>query len=315
MGTQNNSVNPKLLVFIFSYNRGDFLRNCVDSVLRHIPGALITVIDDHSNDTDTQHYLANLPSGVRLHQPEQHEHARHGGLYNNMQAALELANAAQGNTADATELALFLQDDMQVVRDVSADDWQNIHGFYQQYPNAAFLNPLFLKGARKARDVRITRLAADYPVYFRHYPAKANPRGISYADAMILHIPRLIKAQWQFIQGETENAEQAQRLFGKMGFMLHPFAMFLPEVPVFRGKQKTKAVKRAEALGGTTPNRFNSMSENEVEALKARDVARKLPVAEYYLHTERPAKIPFRYSQINVYPVLRLWHKLEQALN
>ncbi|MFU8784935.1 hypothetical protein [Aliidiomarina sp.] len=314
MGTQGNSVNQQLFVFIFSYNRGDFLRNCVDSVRRYIPGAVITLIDDHSNDGDTQQYLANLPNGVRLHQPKQHEHARHGGLYNNMQAALELAHAAQSNAGGTTELALFLQDDMQVVRDVSADDWQNIIGFYQHYPQAAFLNPLFLKGARKARDARITQVASDYPVYLRHYPEKPNPRGISYADAMILHVPRLMNAKWQFIEGETENAKQAQRLFGKMGFMLHPFAMFLPEVPVFRGKQKTKAVQLAEKLRGTTPNRFDGMSENEVKALKSRDVAKKLPVAEHYLHTERPAKMPFRYSQINVYPILRLWHKLEQIL-
>ena len=39
-----------LTVAIMSYNRPDYLRNCVDSVHRHLPGARILVMDDASDD-------------------------------------------------------------------------------------------------------------------------------------------------------------------------------------------------------------------------------------------------------------------------
>ncbi|MCL4410509.1 MAG: glycosyltransferase [Gammaproteobacteria bacterium] len=301
-------VVPWLHVYVFSYNRGDFLANCIASIQRHLNDVAVWVVDDRSNDADTQAYLADLPEGVGLLQSQAHESSRHGGLYNNMQMALEHA-ASKG-----AELALFLQDDMQVVRDVAADDQANVEGFFAHFANAAFLNPLFLKGMRKRRDQRITQLAEDYPVYFRHYPEKSNPRGISYADAVIAHVPRLTAANWQFANDETVNAEQADKLFGKMGMMLHPFAMFLPEVPVFRGKKKSWAVAKAEQLRGTQPNRFFGMTGRQIAALKERDVATVLPVAEDYLVTERDAKRPFTYSQINVYPWLRVIHKISQKL-
>jgi GT2 family glycosyltransferase len=37
-------------VFIFSYNRGHYLHNCVTSAIKFIPNAVITVIDDCSDD-------------------------------------------------------------------------------------------------------------------------------------------------------------------------------------------------------------------------------------------------------------------------
>jgi GT2 family glycosyltransferase len=41
---------PRLEIAIFSYNRGAYLENCVNSVLRNMPGVHFNVYDDGSDD-------------------------------------------------------------------------------------------------------------------------------------------------------------------------------------------------------------------------------------------------------------------------
>ncbi|MCC5878791.1 MAG: glycosyltransferase [Idiomarina sp.] len=289
----------RLSVYIFSFNRGDFLAHALDSVRSMIPQAVVKIVDDHSDDAATIAFLAQC--AVPVLQPESADKARHGGLYQNMQLALEDCES---------DYCLFLQDDMQIVRPVDATDYQYINDFFAAFPDAGFLNPVFLKGQRARRDARITNISDDFPVYFRHYPNKKHPRGISYADVVIAHKPRLMAKSWQFSQGEVANAEQAMQWFGRMGMMRDPFVMFLPQVPVFRGKQKTAPVKLAERLAGNEPKKFVPMQAEQVNRLRARDM-QQLPVAEDFLMTcDKQVKKPFHYSVVNVYPWLRVCHKL-----
>lgn len=293
-----------LSIVIFSFNRGSFLQNCLQSVLHYAPGCTVTIVDDNSTDPQTLDTLKNLPDNVTLLQPRNSTDNRHGGLYNNMQLALERA-------ADSEHL-LFLQDDMQLVRPLTATDYQYIEQYYQQFPRAAFLNPVFLKGQRRKRDQRITRLDPDFPVYFRHYPQKKHPRGLSYADVVIAKVSRLRKANWHFSRSEIDNALTAQQHFGSMGFMLHPFAMFLPQVPVYRGKRKSFAVTLAEKRSGTEPKVFTAMTEQQLQLFLQRD-PQQLPVAEQFLRcNDIKVKQPFQYSAVNAYPLLRVLHAIEQ---
>jgi hypothetical protein len=293
----------RLQAFVFSYNRGEFLNNCVDSIRRHAPDSQITVVDDHSTDPATRACLAALPDNVRLLQPDTRNQGRHGGLYVNMQAALEQAGSR--------DIVLFLQEDMQLVRTLTIDDEVYVRDFFRHYPEAAFLNPVFLKGMRSRRDRRITRLAEGFPAYFREYPGKRHHVGLSYADVVMAHAGRLKQANWRFEVGEICNADRAARQFGKMGFMAHPLVMFLPQVPVYRGKQKSWAVGLAERWSGTAPKAFHPMTTAEAEQLKRRELT-LLPVAEQYLRcTDPKVKRPYRYSAVNAYPLLRALHKLE----
>ena len=51
---------PSLDVAIFSYNRGAYLKNCVDSLQRNMPWIGWTVYDDGSDEPDTVAYLQSL---------------------------------------------------------------------------------------------------------------------------------------------------------------------------------------------------------------------------------------------------------------
>jgi hypothetical protein len=292
-------------IFVFSYNRGTFLQNCINSLLRHTRDCRICIVDDHSDCPDTRAYLANLPAGVELLYGQVKDGARHGGLYNNMQLALD--NCQSG-------LIFFIQDDMQVVRDIDDEDMNYINGFFNHYSGAAFLHPMFLRGRRHRRDRRITSLEADFPVYFREQPEKKNHRDLTYVDGVIAHAGRLKASGWQFVEGEAANADQAAPLFGKMGIWPFPVAMFLPEVPVYRGKHKTWAVSKAEQWAGITPKAFIPMSPAETERLRRRNL-NELPVAEDFLQCTATVKRPFHYSIVNVYPALRVLHKVQQVIS
>lgn len=294
-------LQPSLAIYIFSFNRGAFLANAISSCQLNAPEASITVVDDNSSDVATVDFLQKLPDGVALIQPEKIKDARHGGLYNNMQRALGDAQS---------DYVLFLQDDVQLVRPLAQDDYQYIEDFFTHFSSKAFLNPVFLKGQRHKRDNRITYLHADFPCYFRDYPEKKRSTGLTYSDIVIVHRQRLVDQDWQFAASEKDSASKAKALFGEMGFMAHPFVMYLPQVPVYRGKVKTSAVALAEKWSGTEPKRFLEKSSEFWQQFKQRDLS-QLPVAETFLNCcdEKISK-PYQYSAVNAYPLLRVWHKL-----
>ncbi|MBY5994085.1 glycosyltransferase [Ferrimonas balearica] len=281
------------------------MNNAIESCQRYAAGVPVCVVDDNSDDPETRTVLANLPDGVTLFQPPPQEENRHGGLYDNMQLALERVDS---------EWLLFLQDDMQLVRPLAPDDEAYIEAFFDAFEEKAFLNPVFLKGQRSRRDQRITRVFDNFPGYYRNYPEKSNPRGLCYADVVIGHTQRLKARGWRFSRSEQDNAHQAQRHFGLMGFMAHPFVMFLPQVPVYRGKTKTWAVATAERWSGREPKRFLERPPEHWRQFKARPLS-ELPVAETYLQCEdRDVKTPYQYSAVNAYWPLRALHKLTLML-
>lgn len=290
-----------LSIYIFSYNRGQFLENIIESCKSYAPLATLTVVDDNSSDPATVEFLKKLPEQVNLIQPNKAEGTRHGGLYNNMQTAL--------NSADS-EWVLFIQDDMQLVRPLDESDYQYIEDFFNRFSSQAFLSPVFLKGQRHRRDKRITRINVDFPSYYREYPEKKHSTGLTYADVVIAHRKRLLEQDWNFSASERDNAKKAKESFGAMGFMAHPFVMYLPQVPVYRGKVKTLAVKIAEKLAGSEPKIFIDRDKPFWEQFKSRDLT-KLPVAEEYLQCcDSRVKKPYQYSAVNAYPLLRVLHKL-----
>ena len=92
----------------------------------------ITVVDDNSTDNGTVEFLKNLPESIKLIQHAEKDDTRHGGLYNNMQTAVEVS--------DEKDFILFIQDDMQIVRPLEEDDFEYIESYYSTFPKSAFLN-------------------------------------------------------------------------------------------------------------------------------------------------------------------------------
>ena len=292
---------PTLEVAVFSCNRGPWLAQCVASVRTALPFARLRVHDDGSDDPATREVLEALGEAVVSH--DGGGRARHGGLYANMQHALD---AAEGDHL------LLLQDDMQVVRPLLAGDREEIAAIFRALPEAAFLAPTFIKGRRRRRHMR--RLIAD-PARRAYRPRPDLPAGrrLAYHDTALAHVGRLRAAGWQFAGSEAACVARARALFGEMAWMGDPFTFFAPEVPVHRGRAPGRAGKLAARRGPAAPIGFEMMDEAASARFRARPLS-DWPVAEEHLIPTHPAtRRPFVYKDVRRRWWLNLLDKAERA--
>lgn len=288
-----------LAVAVFSYNRADHLRNCLGSLRRHIPFAEVTVYDDRSDDPATVACLTALTERVVV--PPGGPESRHGGLYANMQRALEDCRA---------EHLVFLQDDMQVVRSVDDADLAVLEALFAADDRRAFVSPTFIKGLRRRRYRR--GLAPDGDA--RCYVARDAATPLAYFDVSIAAVDRLRASSWRFAPNERENVRQARAMFADMPVMGDPFVFYCPEVPIFRNRGRSLASRLAARVTGEAVKAFRDMTPPEVEAFRARDLAR-WPVAEDFLQPlDGRVGRPFVYADVGARWWLRGLHRIETTL-
>ena len=290
-------------VCIFSYNRGPFLDNCARSVERMAPNWPMKIYDDGSDDPETLAVCEKYEGAVLNPRTDE---GRYGGLHVNMQRALDEAEA---------EFVFFTQDDHQMVRPVDEHDVRYIRDYFDHFPEAALLDPTFLRGHRRRSICRQLRIWPDFPGYYQVIGERWKRRSVTmyYTDVVVVHVGRLREAKWTFLTGETANADKAREYFPRMTRMAHPFSMNVPEVPVYRGKTKTFGVSLAERLVGRGVKPYRTMTPDEVARMRGRDLS-VYPFAEDFLTTEVPVQRPFVFNSMNVRWYTCGLHKLELLL-
>lgn len=266
----------ELSFYVFSYNRGSFLANCVHSIEAQAPGARVVVIDDHSDDAETLAVLEALATRHRVIRAGADSGHKLGGLYSNMQTALELTGER--------ELACFLQDDTQLVRALSAEDLHSLDLSFEHDPQLGFVSPAFVRGASLEGK---RRLKFDFDEARQLFFARPGARsaGVHYSDIFLTRSDRLRAVNWQFQRGEPANAAQAEEHFSRMGYLRCPFVMWLPNGPAYRGKTKTLALRWAERRRRCGFYPFRTLEPEALLRLHDASPA-QLPVAEEFLRTE-----------------------------
>lgn len=292
--------DSKITICIFSFNRGKFLRNCVDSILTCVPDAEIAIFDDNSSDPETCSYLEEAKQRCHVITPDTRGTIKHGGLYHNMNAALELYHSRS--------LLCFLQDDTQVVRPVSKNDIQALESLFEAKPGLGFIHPCFIRGIDLKKCPVLPEQGPAPDFFLRNDVGQSA--GVHYSDLVVFKPGRLINAGWTFFQSEPENDRQAQQAFGKMVYMWQPFAMWLPEVPAYRGKSKTWGLRLAEKKKNVGFYPFNLWTEERMASL-AKSSQGRLPVAEDFLECASGSpKKPWTYNPLTG---LRLYKNLNNA--
>ncbi len=292
---------PSLDVAIFSYNRGAYLKNCVESLQRNMPGVQFTVYDDGSDEPDTVAYLQSLGGHVRHMKSGGDE--RHGGYYNNMQAALDATQA---------DYLLMLQDDLQVVRPFAQEELSRIHEVFEKSPTTVFISPLFMKGSKRAYFQQ--RYPADAAL--RCYRWSADPQETGkvpqkYADIALLHVARLRQSGWQFAGSEEANGALADRLFGDMVQVAEPWVFYVPEEPAYRGRVLTFGAKLAVKMAGNQVKSFRDMSAQASTAFAQRDLG-VYPFAEDFVDTVDPTvRKPYKFNAYRTRWLPLVLNKLE----
>ncbi len=286
-------------VFVFSFNRGPHLEKCIDSIRHHAPKLLITVIDDYSNDEQTKLCLANSAVPVLL--PPRKTKGRLGGLYSNMQFALERAKS---------QYALFMQDDSQFFRDLELSDIERLEDAFNKDPKLAFINPVIAMGPKGSRKVRMAKRRADYLGW--EYP----PRGFKpnlvrawYSAINVCDVSRLRQATWTFGPTEEVSAQRASERFSLMLHYAPPFIAQMPEVVTLRYGTKTGAARRLYSQLNVKVNYFLPVTTSALCRMKISSLP---PLAEQWLETRAPTLGRFYvHKAVNSKIFFRVLNKLE----
>jgi hypothetical protein len=263
-------------LYVFSFNRNQFLENCLRSIERCASGLNVTVIDDHSHDSGTRKVLARYKDMLRIIEPAQTKLLEHktGGLYSNMRFAFRDAKA------QSKKYALFLQDDMQIVRPIAADDMAATYRFFQANPNVAELHTCFMKRFYAEKDEACVILDASGEAYLRpsNYPGFSGFSAVGLFD-----VQRFEKLFGELKRGEYANNEYAQQKGIQMGLSAKPFMMWLPYPISHRGRRRNIPLKLVEGIAGCGFYPYATMQELTIQQFLDRDYEAVKPYAEDWL--------------------------------
>ncbi|NMT65303.1 hypothetical protein HIU99_17100 [Marinobacter sp. W62] len=269
-----------------------------------MPDAEVAIFDDDSFDEYTCDVLKTLSEKHTVLQPGNQSTHKLGGLYGNMQSALEYA-------ADR-RLVCFLQDDMQVVRPLAGEEIDAFDRCFDDNPRLAFLHPCFLKGINRKRDESTLSFDRELGAYRRQ--GTDQSAGQYFSAILIARPSRLLEQSWEFGRSEPVNDRQAKQYFDRIGHLFAPFAMWLPEVPTYRGKRKTLALRLAEKHRGCGFFPYRLLDQKEVKSLQERSPD-MLPVAEDFLAcTNDRLEKPWGYYPMQGSRFLKKLNSLELAL-
>lgn len=292
-------------VFVFSYNRWQFLQNCVKSAQRYVPNSSITIIDDHSDDISTQTLLQKLETEVAVRKPKQTDYRRWGGFYQNINWVIqELATAPW---------VVFIEDDMQFIRPIDKRDLMNISNYFEKYPNTACLSIDFFKAEHRERNELNVEIDRNNKIYFLKNAAKAYRGGIHFNSQTIVNIKRMREIGFVYENDRQLNRLNIEKSFDRMGIYAYPLSMYLPSPPTIKNKNQSIIRRFVEKHYKTGFYPYEKMSNEKLERFLKRDIS-ILPYAEDWLKTSVPSPgPPFAYadSMNRVHGIIRRAEKVE----
>ena len=280
----SNFKTDQLAIYVFSFNRGQFLENCLKSLDVCASGFPVKVIDDQSDDPYTRAVLEKYRQKLNVVTVGEAEISEHktGGLYNNMRFAFNDARDA------GKRFVLFLQDDMQLVRPMLPQDIIGAEAFFEANSNAAELHTCFMKRFFASRDEQLTEPDVSGEAYLRpsDYPGFSGFSAVGLFD-----IKRVEQLFGELQQGEYANNEFAQKHNIQMGISTRPFMMWLPYPISHRGKTRNIPLQLVESVAGCGFYPYQIMTDDTVSQLLERPQERR-PYAEDWLHCEPLKRTP-----------------------
>jgi len=252
-------MKSKIPIYVFSYNRPAHLLNAVLSTLEHT-SSMVYVVDNYSSDPET---IQILEVCKRLDRVTiiLHDSKRVGGkvtgLWDLMTCALRHCNDMN------YKYAIFMQDDMQYVRDVLIEDDNKIREIFESNKDMAIIQNTYMKSVSENNlSLSCYQKRSSY-VFIRE---DCHPSLIkNYTDTGIFNIQRILEVLDQFQVSEAAN----NILFGKknlkLGFYYSPFVMFLPSPVTYRGKKRDILHKFIEFFGGAGFYPYKPISNQQLD--------------------------------------------------
>ncbi|MES5098720.1 hypothetical protein ABUK73_10855 [Agrobacterium sp. BA1120] len=255
------------------------MENLVRSIDKHFNAPLV-IIDDGSTDQLSVQVLERLSKKyeVVIKPVSAGEDRVTGGLHANMQWALSLA-AERG-----VKLALMVQEDMQLVRNVVSNDLEVVLRGFDQPHSSFVIQTCFLK-ANRAKRVDDGTMLEVAPGLYERSKTESGIRGgkcFAYSDTGFFSVPLFQKYMGDLRTGERANEIAADEKGLRLRFMADPFMHFLP-LPSDRSRRVRRWQDQvADRLAGAAIHPIRSLSDEEASLFTNRD-KRILPYAEDFL--------------------------------
>lgn len=292
-----------ILIAVMSYNRGQYLLNCIDSIQKNLSfNYELVIYDDHSTDSVTTEILKSLPVEVR---PTNlgGESKKHKGLYLNMNDALR-------DALDRNFDALFvIQDDMQVIRKIGEETVNLLSRVFSANLGVVSIVPLFFKKNHQKNYDSLITLDSDLQVFYSKTWDQLYMNGV--ADVGIFDVRKLGAVNWVFENNETDNLLKGKGLKLRRAVLKSPFLAYLPWPETFRHR----ITSLSDLITVYTDKIFNAGFHPFKEMTKlAEDRLKKsvsIPFAEDYLELRNPGRLrkPWNYYESS-FPVRKFIKKI-----
>jgi hypothetical protein len=268
-----------IIVFAFHYNRGPSLQNLVDSVERHVEAPLI-VMDDRSDDPGSLDTLARI---ARRHEVivadcDSDNEWRTGGLHANMSRAMAIAADRK------VDIALFLQDDMQVVRDIRDDDITLARAGFERENASCVIQTCFLKSSFGVRADDGAMREVMPGLYERSMTPQAvrAHKTSTFSDTGFFSVPLFESQIGNFLTGEQANQRLLEAQGVRIGFFAAPFMHWCPMPISYRSRSRSWRNRIADRIAGAGTHPIQSLEGSELIEFLERDYS-ILPYAEDFL--------------------------------
>jgi hypothetical protein len=230
-------------IFVFSFNRGEFLENCISSIEKFMPWSPIYLIDDNSTDKKTLNWILINSKRFTLIPPSKGKQMRKsGGLHKNMEKAfLELNRRG-------IDHCLFLQDDMQIVRKVTQVEISTYTERLTQLHNCMQISTNFRK--KIYIDLDNDTAEWDDKDLFQFREVENDPRFLAFIDVGIFSVNDFFNYFGDLDVGELNNNSRAKSYGLKVRNLKEPFTMYLPFPTANRAKKKGVLLWVVERLSG-----------------------------------------------------------------
>jgi hypothetical protein len=279
------AIVDSLVVAIMSYNRAQYLLNCIASTERSLPDVPIWIFDDASDDAETRVVLAELAGRHQVFvRPKDNLAVGHlGGLYGNMARALEMA------TARGIKYIFLMQDDMQFVRRCDAMFWRQCEIIFS-IDDILQINASFFKGFYTDKFLEQSFSIDDDNGFY-------DPMVSGFADTGILDMTKAAAAGLRLRGSEGETGKALRQQGFRMVCHRDPVAMHTPWPETLRkGNWKQRILQFVNELGtraGCHP--YLEMTDRDAKRLVGRSI-NEFPIADKFLKTKTVLKQPWWYA-------------------
>jgi hypothetical protein len=277
--------------------------------MRLAPNSRLIVVDDGSTSRTMTRLLSEVQNrGIEVWRRGPAQRGDMGGLYDNMQLAYQRLRS------DGYRLALFSQDDIQPIREVTASEIAQWRAFFDQRPDTAQID---LRFSHDDFDQDPARLGWEVDQGNRVLFPTTGTR-VHFSAVGLFDLERLEALRWTFAESEASNDTRARALGLRRTIAGDPILMHTPWPSVRRSGRIKAAVSILDLIVGSGTHPYRPMSSEEVSFLKTRQPL-TIPSGNVWLNTaDHRVLRPFHYFGSHVFAVKKLqergwWRQPEES--